>query len=97
MKTFAEVKNNIVVNVIIADDDFISSQENPSSFVEYDAGNVAYIGGEYIDGVFISPQPFPSWSLDANYDWQAPIDYPADGKNYSWDESNQVWVELPAS
>ena len=46
--------------------------------------------------VFIAPEPFPSWSLDANYDWQAPIDYPADGKDYSWDESNQVWVESPA-
>jgi hypothetical protein len=46
--------------------------------------------------VFIAPQPYPSWLLDANYDWQAPIDYPADGKYYSWDESNQVWVELPA-
>ena len=43
--------------------------------------------------VFIAPQPFPSWSLDENYDWQAPIDYPADGKVYSWDEANQVWVE----
>jgi hypothetical protein len=47
--------------------------------------------------VFITPQPFPSWSLDENYDWQAPIDYPADGKRYSWDEANQVWVESPAS
>ena len=47
--------------------------------------------------VFITPQPFPSWSLDENYDWQAPIDYPADGKYYSWDEANQVWVESPAS
>jgi hypothetical protein len=46
--------------------------------------------------VFITPQPFASWLLDANYDWQAPIDYPADGKHYSWDEANQVWVELPA-
>jgi hypothetical protein len=43
--------------------------------------------------VFITPKPFPSWSLDENYDWQAPIAYPADGKNYSWDESSQVWVE----
>ena len=43
--------------------------------------------------VFITPQPFPSWSLDENYDWQAPIAYPADGKNYSWDEANQSWVE----
>jgi hypothetical protein len=46
--------------------------------------------------VFVAPQPFPSWSLDANYDWQAPIDYPADGKDYLWDETNQVWVESPA-
>ena len=42
--------------------------------------------------VFIAPKPFASWSLDANYDWQAPIDYPADGKQYSWDEANQSWV-----
>jgi hypothetical protein len=45
--------------------------------------------------VFVAPQPFPSWSLDANYDWQAPIEYPADGKDYLWDEANQVWAELP--
>ena len=42
--------------------------------------------------VFIAPKPFPSWSLDANYDWQAPIAYPADGEFYSWDETNQSWV-----
>ena len=42
--------------------------------------------------VFIAPKPFESWSLDANYDWQAPIEYPADGKQYLWDETNQAWV-----
>jgi hypothetical protein len=47
--------------------------------------------------VFIAPQPYPSWSLDENYDWQAPVERPADGKLYSWDEANQVWVESPAS
>lgn len=46
--------------------------------------------------VFITSKPFDSWSLDANYDWQAPIAYPADGKKYLWDEANQVWVESPA-
>jgi hypothetical protein len=45
---------------------------------------------------FIAPKLFPSWLLDANYDWQAPIAYPADGKHYEWDESNQAWVEFPA-
>jgi hypothetical protein len=57
---------------------------------------VGFIYDETAD-VFIAPQPYPSWSLDENYDWQAPIAYPADGKLYSWDESNQVWVEVPAS
>lgn len=42
--------------------------------------------------VFIAPKPFVSWSLDENYDWQAPVERPADGKQYSWDEANQVWV-----
>lgn len=58
----------------------------------------AGIGYSYdaVADVFITPKPFESWSLDENYDWQAPIDYPADGKKYSWDEANQVWVESPA-
>jgi hypothetical protein len=56
---------------------------------------IGYTYNETAD-VFIAPKPFASWSLDENYDWQAPIDYPADGKRYSWDEANQVWVESPA-
>ena len=55
---------------------------------------VGYTYDETAD-VFIAPKPFASWSLDANYDWQAPIAYPADGKDYLWDEANQVWVESP--
>ena len=50
-----------------------------------------------LDDVFIAPQPYKSWVLDENYDWQAPIERPADGKLYSWDEANQVWVEFIAS
>ena len=48
---------------------------------------------------FITPQPFPSWSLDANDDWQAPVAYPSittygDNVRYfiSWDEDNQRWI-----
>ena len=57
---------------------------------------IGYTYNESAD-VFVAPQPFPSWSLDENYDWKAPVEYPADGKFYLWDEANQVWVELPAS
>jgi len=57
----------------------------------------AGVGYKYdeVADVFMTPQPFPSWLLDANYDWQAPIERPADGKDYLWDEANQVWVESP--
>ena len=43
---------------------------------------------------FVAPQPYPSWSLDANADWQAPVPMPTDGKMYSWDEATQSWVEV---
>ena len=35
---------------------------------------------------FIAPQPFASWSLDSDDDWQPPITEPDDDKNYYWDE-----------
>lgn len=42
--------------------------------------------------VFIAPQPFPSWTLDANHDWQPPTPYPTDGERYGWDEDALAWV-----
>jgi hypothetical protein len=44
--------------------------------------------------VFIAPQPFPSWSLDNNFDWQAPILYPTNGKLYTWSEDELNWKEI---
>jgi hypothetical protein len=42
--------------------------------------------------VFISPQPFPSWSLDANHDWQPPVPMPTDEtKICRWNESAKTW------
>ena len=46
--------------------------------------------------VFISPQPYPSWSLDDNFDWQAPTPMPEDDKKYSWNEETQSWDEIEA-
>ena len=45
--------------------------------------------------IFISPKPFPSWSLDSNYDWQPPTPMPTDGKLYKWDEDSLLWIEVP--
>ena len=43
---------------------------------------------------FVAPQPYESWTLDSNNDWQAPIPKP-EGSFY-WDEETLAWVELPA-
>lgn len=58
--------------------------------------NYAGIGYTYhadIDA-FVAPQPYPSWVLDANAQWQAPVPMPTDGKMYSWDEAAQSWVAV---
>jgi hypothetical protein len=44
---------------------------------------------------FLSPQPFASWDLDSNDDWQSPVTYPnGDQSAYriSWDEDNLRWL-----
>jgi len=43
---------------------------------------------------FLNPQPYQSWSLDGNDDWQAPVTYPTDttDKFISWDEPNLRWT-----
>ena len=58
----------------------------------------AGIGFSYddVNDVFISPQPYPSWSLDDNQDWQAPTPMPEDDKKYSWNEETQSWDEIEA-
>ena len=44
--------------------------------------------------VFVSPQPFVSWSLDSNHDWQAPVARPTDDKFYTWSEDDLTWKEV---
>ena len=49
--------------------------------------------GDTFDSIknkFIRPQPFASWTLDSNYDWQPPTPKP-DG-DYYWDEDTQTWL-----
>lgn len=47
---------------------------------------------------FLYLQPFPSWSLDSNDDWQAPVTFPNTvdigglRANATWDEANRRWI-----
>ena len=47
-----------------------------------------------VNDVFIAPQPYPSWSLDENFDWQPPTAMPEDDKVYVWNEETQAWEEV---
>ena len=43
--------------------------------------------------VFIAPQPYLSWSLDENFNWQPPTPMPNQGMWY-WDELTLSWHEI---
>ena len=57
--------------------------------------NYAGIGYTW-DGVgFAPPQPFPSWTKNADtYLWEAPVAMPTDNKMYTWNEETTSWVEF---
>jgi hypothetical protein len=43
--------------------------------------------------VFIAPQPYLSWSLDNNFDWQPPTPKPNEGL-WQWNEESLNWQKL---
>lgn len=109
MEHYAEIVNNIVVRVLVAHADFISSlggewiktSYNTRRGIHSGGGtplrkNFAGIGCAYdrtLDA-FISTKPYDSWLLNETEGcWYAPQDMPSDGKFYSWDETNLIWKE----
>jgi hypothetical protein len=60
--------------------------------------NYATPGFSYdsIRDAFIAPQPYASWTLnESTCHWEAPVPYPTDGGQYSWDEDTTSWVAVP--
>jgi hypothetical protein len=62
---------------------------------------IGYTYDEEAD-VFVAPQPFPSWTLDENHDWQPPVPIPRtlppnkakDGDGWRWDEGSLSWITV---
>ena len=104
MSHFAEIDGNgLVKRVIVAEQDFIDSGAvgDAANWIQTSYNNnirkqFAGIGYTYdaAKDKFISPQPYASWSLDGNDDWQPPVAKPEDDKSYYWDEDNTNWVEI---
>lgn len=56
--------------------------------------NYAGIGYTYDEtrDAFIPPQPFDSWILnETSCLWEAPVAYPDDGQQYTWNEGTGTW------
>ena len=47
---------------------------------------------DHVRNEFVAPQPYPSWTLDTNNDWQPPTPKP-DG-DYLWNETELEWVAI---
>ena len=108
MAHFAKVINNIVTEVIVAEQDFINSGAVGDSFLWIQTSytgsfrkNYAGIGYSYDQAkdAFIPPQPYGSWILNEDTClWEAPVAKPSGA--YLWNETNYQadnttgWVEI---
>lgn len=102
MSIFAQIENNVVTQVIIADQEFIDNLDGTWIETAMDGSirqNYASIDFIYdpVNDIFIPPQPFPSWTFNKEINfWEAPIAYPEtlEGEEvfrYIWKEESQSW------
>lgn len=69
---------------------WVQSSYNGNIRKQYAGKGMTY---DAVKDKFISPQPYPSWALDDNDDWQAPVTMPeivAD-ERYTWNEGTLTW------
>lgn len=57
MSNYAEVQNDVVVNVVVADAAWIAEQ--PGEWIEYDDAHPCAIGWDVENGVCVVPPPTP--------------------------------------
>ena len=110
MSHFAKIESGIVTQVIVAEQDFIDTQEGTWVQTSYNTyggqhrlggtplrKNYAGIGMVYDStrDAFYTPQPFPSWRLnETTCLWEPPVAYPDDDKMYNWNEDTISWGEV---
>ena len=103
MAYYAQLLNNIVTKVIVVNDNIVDGAQFcqdlfggdwVQTFIDDPQKNYAGIGYTYnaINNNFIAPQPYPSWTLDSNDDWQPPIPQPPPPPHTQWNEQLQKWV-----
>ena len=99
MSHFAKIENNLVTEVIVAEQDFINTLEGTWVQTSYTGSirkNYAGVGYTYdkTKDAFIAPKQFDSWVLNSQTcQWEAPTPKPTGGKAYIWDEVTKSWIE----
>ena len=99
MSHFAKVEGGIVTEVIVAEQDFIDTQEGTWIQTSYNSNirkNFAGRGHIYdaVRDAFYGQQPYSSWILnETTCKWEAPVSEPDDDKIYEWDEATTNWTE----
>ena len=93
----AIIENGTVINTIVCESIELAESITGLTAVEYTDENPAGIDWTYNNttGEFRSPKPFPSWIFnEETKQWEAPIEYPVDDKNYLWNEASLSWEEI---
>ena len=101
-KKFAIIEEGIVKNAIVGEALAIVQALLPDAQiieVTEETGS-AFIDGPFVDGVFLAPKPFESWTMDIeNKRWQPPVAMPSlePGFFAEWNEADQNWdlKEIP--
>jgi hypothetical protein len=92
----AILENGSVVNTIVCESIELAESITGLTAVEYTDENPAGTNWTYnsTTGKFRSPQTFPSWIYNEEIkQWEAPVGYPVDDKNYLWNETSLSWEE----
>ena len=90
------VKHGHIENCIIAESAELAQELTLADEViertESTLYDLGWVKNEDLNKWYNPKGPYPSWSLDENYDWQPPVEKP-DG-DYEWDEDNEEWVAI---
>jgi hypothetical protein len=106
MAHWAEIdENNVVLQVTVGDNnepdegyqwliDNLGGTWVKTSYNATIRKNFAGIGFTFDEerDAFIPPKAFASWILNEDTcNWEAPVEYPTDGSDYTWDEETISW------
>ena len=86
--TESEYKGKVYLNSLFGTATWVQTSYNDNFRKQY--AGIGYTYDETND-IFIRPQPYNSWSLDSNFDWQPPTPRPDSDEIYDWNEETLTW------